>query len=119
MVSVRVLLVDDEGAVRDTVAEMLAADGMLTTCVADAATALTLCENDCPFDIVLADVAMPGGVDGMRVAKTFRDKHPTVPVILMTGHESVIDRAVAAGAVPLYKPFTALQLKAVIDDALE
>ena len=118
MVPTRVLVVDDDGAVRDSVAEQLAAFGMLATCVDDSATALALCEGECPFDVVLADIVMPG-IDGVQLAERFRDKHPTVPVVLMTGRESVIDRALAAGAVPLYKPFTALQLKAVIDDALE
>ena len=47
------------------------------------------------------------------------DAHPALPVILMTGKEDVIDRVVEAGAVPLFKPFTAQQLKAVVSDALE
>ena len=118
MVPIRVLIVDDDGAVRDSVAELLAGFGMLATCVDGGPTALMLCDGECPFDVILADVVMPG-MDGVQLAKTLWDKYPGVPVVLMTGRDSVINGVIEAGAVPLYKPFSALQLKAVIDDVLE
>jgi two-component system response regulator FlrC len=116
--STRILVVDDDTDMRDSVVAMLAASGMETACADSARAALAMCVGECPFDVVLSDVMMPG-IDGVQFAQMLRDRHPKVRVILMTGRDSIIDSVIDAGAVPLVKPFKPQQLRRVIDDALE
>lgn len=97
---------------------MLAGFGIQTTTARSGRTALDLCDGECPFDVVLADVVMPE-IGGFELAAILRDQCPQVPVILMTGHDELVDGVVEAGALPLLKPFTTLRLKQIIDDALE
>lgn len=116
--AIRVLVVDDDPRVRESVVGLLGAFGMEASTAHSGHAALAQCEGECPFDVVVSDVVMPE-MSGVQLAEALRKRHPGVPVILMTGRESMIDGAIQAGAVPLFKPFTALQLKSVIDDALE
>ena len=113
----RILVVDDDPDMRDSVVAMLRAFGMETSCADSARAALAMCIGVCPYDVILSDVVMPG-IGCVQFAKMVRDQHPTVPVVLMTGHESIVDSVLDAGAVPLVKPFTPIQLELVIDDVL-
>jgi len=116
--AIRVLVVDDDPAIRDSLCDMLGAFGMQTRSARSGREALKMCDGVCPFDVVLADVVMPD-IGGVQLAEMLREQYPTVPVILMTGRDSMIDGVIDAGTVPLFKPFPSLQLKGVIDDALD
>jgi len=115
--SVHALVVDDNPAVRDAVTDMLRALGMRAASAVSGRAALKLCAGRCPFDVVLADVVM-GDIGGVQLSETLREAYPDVPVILMTGRDSLVDGVLDAGMVPLYKPFGALLLGRVINDAL-
>ena len=115
--TIRVLVVDDDQAIREAVTEMLTTLGMKAGSAVSGRAALKLCAGECPFDVILADVVM-GDISGVQLAETLREAYPTVAVILMTGHESLADGVIDAGAMPLFKPFGALQLVRVINDAL-
>ena len=115
--TIRVLVVDDNPAIREAVTEMLTTLGMKAGSAVSGRAALKLCAGGCPFDVILADVVM-GDISGVQLAETLREAYPTVPVILMTGHESLADGVIDAGAKPLFKPFGALQLMRVINDAM-
>jgi len=115
--AIRVLVVDDTEAVRDAVTETLTAFGIQAGSVISGRAALKLCAGSCPFDVILADVVM-GDFDGVQLAETLRKAYPGLPVVLMTGRDSLVDGIVEAGVVPLLKPFGALQLMRVINDAL-
>jgi len=112
-----VLVVDDEPDVRETLIALLSGFGYLTTSAATARVALDLWATDGPFDIVLTDISMPD-INGILLAEMLREGFPDLPVILMTGRHTLVDRLLEASTVALVKPFTALQLKEVIDDAL-
>jgi len=114
---IRVLVVDDNPAIREAVTEMLTTLGMKAGSAVSGRAALKLCAGGCPFDVILADLVM-GDIGGVQLAETLREAYPSVPVILMTGHESLVDGVIDAGAKPLFKPFGALQLMRVINDAL-
>jgi CheY-like chemotaxis protein len=79
----RVLLVDDQEEVRDSVGEMLRALGHDVTVVdrGDAAVALAGRQR---LDVVITDLGMPG-MNGLDVAQRFRVLAPRVPVVLLTG----------------------------------
>ena len=115
--TVRVLVVDDDPAIREAVTEMLTTLGMKAGSAVSGRAALRLCAGSCPFDVILADVVM-GDIGGVQLAETLREVYPTVPVILMTGRDSLVDGVIDAGVMPLFKPFGALQLMRVINDAL-
>jgi DNA-binding NtrC family response regulator len=74
-----------------------------------------------PFDVVLSDVRMPGGMDGMAVLDHVTAKYPEVPVVLVTAHGSVAlaVEAMKRGAADfVQKPFDKDELGFVIDKAL-
>jgi CheY-like chemotaxis protein len=110
-------VVDDNAAVRDAVTDMLRTFGMSASSAVSGRAALRLCAGKCPFDVILADVVM-GDIGGVQLAETLREAYPEVPVILMTGRESLVDGVIDAGMVPLFKPFGALVLRRVINEAL-
>jgi CheY-like chemotaxis protein len=114
----RILVVDDNPDMRTTLVELLASLGMETATANDGRAALALFAKGCPFDVVIADVVMPD-IGGIKLAETLRERFPDVPVIIMTGRDSQVEGSIEAGVVPLMKPFSALQLKRVIDDAID
>jgi CheY-like chemotaxis protein len=61
--------------------------------VQDGASALSLLEKE-PVDLVLLDILMPG-MDGLQVLRGIKDRHPSLPVIMVTGSE-VMEHAIVA-----------------------
>ena len=91
MEAVRVLIVDDEQELVSALEERLALRGFLTRGVTDGATALD-CLREEPFDVVLADVKMPG-LGGIDLVRTINAERPGLPVVLLTGATSAQDAA--------------------------
>lgn len=104
----RILLVEDEALVRETVAEELRDAGFDIIEAASGQEALPLCGQG-GFDVLLTDIRMPGGVDGWDLAEHCRRAHPGVPVIYMTGYSHVAHRQVEGSQV-LTKPFRLSEL---------
>jgi CheY-like chemotaxis protein len=77
-----VLLVDDQPAVRDSVAAMLATLGHRVTTAESAESALALLEQT--FDVVITDFGMPGA-NGLDLAHAIRERGARLPVLLLTG----------------------------------
>lgn len=116
----RIMLVDDDDAVREAVSEILARKGWKVAEFNSAESAIAdLKVND--YDVVLADINMPGmsGIDLLHRAK---EAAPHVPVVMITGYPS-IDLAVEAmkdGAVDfLPKPFKAEELEICVRKAVD
>ena len=102
----RVLVVDDETEVRRALVDMLELDGHLPLECPDGLAALRALETQ-TFDLVLTDLGMPG-LGGWEVVRAVKQRHPGVPVGLITGWGDSIDAADAArrGAdLLLSKPF--------------
>ncbi|AMV23668.1 Transcriptional regulatory protein ZraR [Gemmata sp. SH-PL17] len=94
-----ILLVDDSSVQRRIVHTLLDAAGSWQIAHAnDGVAALQHIEKDQP-DLVLTDVYMPK-MDGLALVEQVRDRFPSVPVVLMTGHgsEQVAVNALKAGA---------------------
>ncbi len=91
MAAVRVLIVDDEPELVSALAERLSLRGFETHGVTDGATALERLRAE-PFDVVLADVKMPG-LGGFDLARTINAERPGLPVVLLTGASSALDAA--------------------------
>lgn len=89
----RVLVVDDEPALRRSLARVLSAEQFDVLTAEDGAAALSLLQTT-RVDVVLLDVMMPG-MSGMDVLARIKKDHPEVEVVMMTGFAD-IDTAVAA-----------------------
>src|SRR5918911_5406330 len=81
----RVLIVEDDDAMRDMVGYALAEEGMEVEAVADGESALEVFSDSGPFDLVILDVMLPG-IDGVTVCKELTSKSD-VPVIMLTARD--------------------------------
>jgi two-component system response regulator MprA len=109
----RVLVVDDDLAVRRMLDRVLAAEGFQVTVAADGGGALAAAERAAP-DVIVLDVAMPG-VDGLSVCRRLRRRGLATPILMLTARDAVPDRVVGleAGADDyLVKPFATEELVA-------
>jgi CheY-like chemotaxis protein len=78
----RILVVDDDSAVRDSIAEVLRAEGANVVEAANGRDAVERLRKE-RFDLVLSDVVMPE-MDGYELFQTARREAPETPVVLMT-----------------------------------
>ena len=99
----RILLVEDNPAVADASSSLLEQLGYSVVQVRDAAAALQAA-GDAEFDLVVSDIMMPGGMDGLALAHVLRERQPGLPILLMTGYHQLADEA-GREFVLLRKPF--------------
>ncbi|OKJ99392.1 transcriptional regulator [Streptomyces sp. CB03234] len=102
----RILIVDDEPAVREALQRSLAFEGYGTDVAVDGADALARMDAYAP-DLVVLDVQMPR-MDGLTAARRIRAAGSTVPILMLTARDTVGDRVTGldAGADDyLVKPF--------------
>jgi two-component system cell cycle response regulator len=94
----KILVVDDESAIRELLSSALSSKGHKCDTAADGAEALEKF-NATPFDAVVADIVMPR-VDGLQLTRELIGREPDLPVMLVTGfvNQYVYDDAVKAGA---------------------
>ena len=109
-----ILVVEDAPFVRNAVAKMVADLGCRPVMAAGAEEALALLESGGPIDLLLADLALPGGRSGEEVAATAVRLRPGLPVLYMSGHA---ERA-PGGAPFIAKPFNKAQLAEQLGMAL-
>ncbi len=106
MATASVLVVDDDAAVRQTVADALRVAGYFTTEADSGAKAIELATRS-PFDLVVLDVNMPW-VDGFTVLENLRRRKPHLPIIMLTARDERDDivRGLKLGADDyIRKPF--------------
>jgi two-component system response regulator MprA len=110
----KILVVDDERAVRDSLRRALELQGYQVQLAADGAEALAQLEANGQTDAVLLDVLMPG-IDGLEVCRRIRSAGNEVPVLMLTARDAVGDRVAGldAGADDyVVKPFALEELLA-------
>lgn len=109
----RILIAEDDEAVRSAIRRALEHEGYEVTVAEDGARALEISKN-IPPDLYLLDVMMPK-VDGLSVCRTLRHRGDTTPIIVVTARHLVSDRVAGldAGADDyLVKPFALDELLA-------
>ncbi|MBN2369186.1 MAG: EAL domain-containing response regulator [Vicinamibacteria bacterium] len=115
----RVLLIDDDDAVRQAYAELLSNSGTKVDAAGNGIEAIALLQQT-PYDAIVSDITMPG-MDGVQFLRAVRDLDLDVPVILYTGNpalESAV-RAVEHGAFRyLLKPVAPRELQETVQRAI-
>ena len=82
----RILFVEDELLIRLVVSDELREVGYEVVECFNADEAIILLQAGVRFDLIVSDVRMPGGVDGMGLLAFTKELYPDVPVILASGH---------------------------------
>jgi signal transduction histidine kinase len=114
-----VLLVEDDDEVAALVTEMLAQLGFEVTRAASSRAALGALANGRAVDLVFSDILMPGGMNGLDLAREVRRRRPGLPVLLTTGYAgSALRVAEAEGVAVLAKPYRVEVLAAAVRAAL-
>jgi CheY-like chemotaxis protein len=113
----RVLLVEDDEQVRETVSTALRAAGFEIRTAATADEALSRIDGGEHFDAVLTDVVMPGELSGLDLAEQLRSRYPGTGVVVATGYT---DRSVQhlPGVRALPKPYELQQAVDAINAAI-
>jgi CheY-like chemotaxis protein len=117
----RILVADDEEAIRNLLARALRQDGheVMTACDGADALELLVRENGA-FELLLTDIRMPV-MDGIALALAAARDHPAVTILLMTGYADQRERAHGLDALihdVLTKPFSLADMRSAVDGAL-
>src|SRR5215510_4472691 len=83
----RILVIDDEAAIRDSLKMTLEYEGYEFLGAATGQEGLTLAERESP-DLVILDVKMPG-MDGLEVLDRLRATADSLPVVVVSGHGTI------------------------------
>jgi CheY-like chemotaxis protein len=108
----KIVLVDDDQGVLRALGLVLQTLGHQTVLFTSGVEALSYLSQNSGVDIVVSDLRMPI-MDGSEVLRQIRQTHPTIPVVMMSGHATPNDRAtlLALGAQGvLSKPFSPQEL---------
>jgi DNA-binding response OmpR family regulator len=88
--SLSILIVDDESTLRESLTRSFQREGHATLAVADGRAAIDRATTH-RFDVVVLDVALGPGPDGYEVCRALRERHNTVPIIMLTALDSEAD----------------------------
>jgi len=84
----RIMVVDDEVDFLETVVNRLQKRQLNATGVTSGEEAVALLKEEL-FDVIILDIKMPGGMDGIETLREIKRIQPLIEVILLTGHASV------------------------------
>ena len=107
----KILIVDDDKGMLDTLTDVLAASGYQATVAASGRAAIAKVEAD-SFDLILMDIQMPG-LNGVEALRALRLLDPNVSIIMMTAYtrdELVAESERTTGHGVLSKPLDLYQL---------
>jgi two-component system, cell cycle sensor histidine kinase and response regulator CckA len=113
-----VLLLEDDAAVRTSIAHLLSQSGYRVLQARDGAHGIKLARaHEDPIHLLLSDVVMPG-VGGCDAARAIRELHPETKVLFISGYPAKA-RMAAADALLLYKPFSRAVLTQKVREVLD
>jgi CheY-like chemotaxis protein len=113
----RILLVEDNPQVAEVTAQMLGAMGFQVEVADRARKAIERMDAGEQFDLLMTDVIMPEGMNGLELAKLVRARFPNLPIILTSGYNDVVPPAGAAFPV-LRKPVPYEELHRAVSASL-
>jgi DNA-binding response OmpR family regulator len=119
--SPRILLVDDNEAVRESLKEILEMNQFHVTTAANVPEAIHLIDTD-SFDVLLSDLHMPGAGDGFTVISAMRHKSPNAITLLFTGYpalQEAMNAILLQADEILVKPMPIPEMVALIRERLD
>ena len=117
----RVLVVDDEASLREFLEIFLEQQGHTVQTASSAADALRMLGIG-DFDVVISDLKMPGGMDGIALLEAVKQKWPDIEMVMMTAFSTAETalRAMKLGAYDyLIKPFKVDEVALIVEKCLE
>jgi two-component system NtrC family sensor kinase len=114
-----VLLVEDNSDVAEVASGYLRELGYRVRSVGDARAALAALRVDAEVDLVFSDILMPGGMNGLELARAISERYPDIPVLLATGYSASVQDAVRQGVVVLQKPYDLEALRRHMHEAMD
>jgi DNA-binding NtrC family response regulator len=117
-----ILIVDDESTLRSVFSDMMTHQGYRCITAANAIDALQIIESNLlQFDMLVTDIKMPGGLDGVGLANKMRQLQPDVAILVITGYakSQAMKEAKARGYRVLEKPFRQAEFDAAIAEELD
>jgi CheY-like chemotaxis protein len=117
----RVLIVEDEDAIREITAAELREAGYDVVEATTGDEALAMLQRGEMPDVLFTDIRLPGKTDGWKVAKQFRAAAPNLPILYATGYS--VSHNPVEGSIFLRKPYRPSQIQwaiaALIGDRLD
>jgi two-component system NtrC family sensor kinase len=113
-----VLLVEDNKDVAEATTAMLESLGCTVKHAMAAEPALDMLTAGEKIDLVLSDIVMPGGIDGVELARKLRDRFPSMAVLLTTGYSKAAQKAANEMFPILLKPYQIEALQQAIGEAV-
>ena len=114
-----ILVVEDDAEVARVTMEVLREIGCRPVEARDGHAALAAIEQDPTIELVLSDIAMPGGMSGLDLARTLRNLRPGLPIVLATGCAQWRARAENGEFTFIAKPYRREALTAALRTAFE
>jgi len=113
------LLVEDNDEVAEVTARMLEGLGYSVIRVSSAREALRYLECGGDANLLLSDIVMPGGSNGVDLARIVRQLYPALPILLSTGYSAAAREATDEGLLILSKPYRMAVLERFVRAALD
>jgi CheY-like chemotaxis protein len=105
MTGERILIVEDDFLIRSALAEALADEGFQVAEAEDGESAMSRLGGGERFDLLLTDMNLGQGMDGLTLARCARDRSPDLAVIYTTGRADVLRDACTARDAVVAKPY--------------
>jgi signal transduction histidine kinase len=116
--SARILVVEDNPRLRKMSVAMLSGDGYAVAEAGDGREALLRLEDAGPFQLMITDVGLPGGMNGAEVAAVARMRQPNLHVLFMSGYAEPAVLQNQDDCTLICKPFGRNELLAVVGSLL-
>ena len=108
----RILIVDDEKAVRILLAEVLKPHGYKIDVVENGVEAISHIDRR-SYDLIITDYMMPK-MDGLELTRRIRSKYPSTPILVVTGNGPIHDLLKSGATACIMKPFSILELQNMV-----
>lgn len=113
-----ILVVEDEPLLRMDLVAILEDEGFNVLEASNATEAIEVLAQRSEIRLIVTDVDMPGGMDGVKLAAYVRDRWPPIKIIVVSGHHKVLMEDLPQDSRFFSKPYDRRRLFASIDEML-